>query len=114
MNDNTPADRSAHTASPTFARLAELEAAGVAYALLTVVAVRGSAPREAGARMIVHAGGTTEGTIGGGGVEQSAVADARAVLEGRLGGGDHVLRSYLLNMALDQCCGGEVEVHIAA
>lgn len=95
----------------THARLAELDARGDAYALLTVIAVRGSSPREAGARMILHADGRLEGSIGGGGLEQDALRDARALLEGRTPG-DHLVRGYALNMARDQCCGGEVEVYV--
>jgi len=44
-------------------------------ALVSVLAVNGSAPREAGARMIVTASGGFHGTIGGGALE--AVMNAR-------------------------------------
>jgi xanthine dehydrogenase large subunit len=46
---------------------------------VTVVSTRGSAPREAGAAMLVTADGI-EGTIGGGALEWEAMAQARAML----------------------------------
>jgi len=52
-----------------YARMAEAVAAGESAALATVVAVEGSAPREVGAKMVVHAGGRIEGTVGGGKME---------------------------------------------
>ncbi|NOY28290.1 MAG: XdhC family protein, partial [Oligoflexia bacterium] len=38
-------------------------------ALVTVVGVRGSAPRHGGARMLVHLDGSIVGTVGGGAFE---------------------------------------------
>jgi len=43
--------------------------AGKPAAVATVVEVDGSAPRGAGAKMLIMADGTTVGTVGGGGVE---------------------------------------------
>ena len=98
----------------THARLAALEAQGETFVVLTVAAVKGSAPREAGARMVVRAGNAMEGTIGGGGLEHDALADARALLAAAnspdAGGPACMLRTYFLNAARDQCCGGEVQV----
>ncbi|MGP3699056.1 xanthine dehydrogenase accessory protein XdhC [Rhodobacter sp. NSM] len=68
-----------------------------------VAAVEGSAPREAGAAMLVWATGT-EGTIGGGALEWEAIARARALLPA---GGRRVDRMPL-GPALGQCCGGSV------
>mgnify|MGYP000491295396 CR=1 FL=1 len=51
--------------------------------LVTVIESRGSAPRRAGARMIVTRGGRNAGTIGGGALEHSAVQRAMQVLEER-------------------------------
>lgn len=70
--------------------------------LVTVAAVKGSAPREAGAKMLVRAGGF-DGTIGGGHLEQRALEIARAMLQ--TGGGAHVER-FPLGPSLGQCCGG--------
>src|SRR3954465_9059035 len=80
--------------------------------LVTVAAVRGHAPREAGAKMVVAAG-RTWGTIGGGNLEAVAIARARELLE------QGAARPELLPMTLSdkvrfqhsvQCCGGEVTV----
>lgn len=68
--------------------------------------VAGSAPREAGAAMLVWAGGQA-GTIGGGALEHEAARAARAMLAA--GGPDRVAR-MALGPALNQCCGGRVTV----
>ena len=50
-------------------------------ALVTIVETEGSTPRKAGARMLVHADGRTQGSVGGGRLEAELVARARAALE---------------------------------
>ena len=77
-------------------------------ALVTVVEVRGSAPREAGARMLVTPDGGFHGTIGGGALEWQAIAQARARL-GRGGAASHLSR-HALGPELGQCCGGAVRL----
>ncbi len=97
----------------THARLAALEAAGEAFVVLTLAHVAGSAPREPGARMLLRADGSIESTIGGGGLEHDALADARRLLAARLAdpaAATCELRTYFLNASRDQCCGGEVQV----
>jgi xanthine dehydrogenase accessory factor len=78
--------------------------------LVTVVSVRGHAPREAGAKMVVAAD-RTWGTVGGGNLEAVAITRARALLD------DGAAQPELLPMTLSdkvpyqhgvQCCGGEV------
>jgi len=49
--------------------------------LATVVAVRGSVPREVGARLVVDAQGQAFNTIGGGAGEARVIAQAQAVLQ---------------------------------
>ena len=49
-------------------------------AMASVVEVRGSAPREAGARMVVLRDGGFTGTIGGGALEWQAIAHAQAAI----------------------------------
>jgi len=71
---------------------------------VTVVSTRGSAPREAGAQMLVTANGIT-GTIGGGALEWEAMAQARAMLAEAA---DPLERTVSLGPGLGQCCGGAV------
>jgi xanthine dehydrogenase accessory factor len=74
---------------------------------VVIAAVRGSAPREAGASMIVAAEGV-HGTVGGGRLEWEVLAQARALLiEGRP---QVRLSKFVLGPGLGQCCGGAVEV----
>lgn len=78
--------------------------------LVTVASVRGHAPREAGAKMVVAPQGTW-GTVGGGNLEAVAVARARILLQ------HGATQPELLPVTLSdkvpfqhgvQCCGGEV------
>lgn len=90
-------------------RLREQRRPGV---LITVTTVRGHAPRDAGAKMVVGADGEWD-TIGGGNLEATAVERARAMLDA-----DHAApQSFSLRLTDKapaahgrQCCGGEVEV----
>ena len=87
--------------------LATLHASGEAFALVSVIRVRGSAPRERGARMMV----TTDrvvGTIGGGGLEHQAIEQARTQLHS----GEDLELSAELTPAHDQICGGAVDLLI--
>jgi xanthine dehydrogenase accessory factor len=67
---------------------------------------RGSAPRAAGACMIVMRD-RSEGTIGGGHLEYEAIRDAQALLN-NTGERSMQLRRMILGKELAQCCGGEV------
>ena len=78
--------------------------------LVTVSSVRGHAPREAGAKMVVAAD-KTWGTVGGGNLEAVAIDHARALLR------EDAVVPETLEVALSdkaplqlgvQCCGGEV------
>lgn len=93
------------------ARAAEGSSRGEAAVLVTLVAVDGPAPREPGARMLVFADGRTEGTIGGGALELTAVAEARALL-GR-GERTHLATHELTDRGL-RCGGGRVTLFYEA
>jgi xanthine dehydrogenase accessory factor len=89
--------------------LREQRRAGV---LVTVTAVRGHAPRDAGAKMVVAADDAW-GTIGGGNLEATALAQARSMLEA------DTIEPVSLTVPLSdkapsehgqQCCGGEVSL----
>ncbi|HEX2509864.1 MAG TPA: xanthine dehydrogenase accessory protein XdhC [Microvirga sp.] len=89
-------------------RLADLVAAHGAAALVSVLDVKGSAPREAGARMIVRPDGAFHGTIGGGQLEWRMLGIAReAIARGR---GPARFIAQALGPDLGQCCGGHVTV----
>ena len=75
---------------------------GRATVLVTVATVKGSAPREPGARMLVAHDAVT-GTIGGGQLEHRAISIARELLAD---GGGVDLRRFPLAASLGQCCGG--------
>jgi xanthine dehydrogenase accessory factor len=80
-------------------------------AMVTVAATRGSSPREAGARLIVHPDGGFTGTIGGGTLEWRALALAQAALADRHAKLAQV-RTFALGPQLGQCCGGSVDLVI--
>ncbi|EWT05453.1 molybdenum cofactor sulfurylase [Intrasporangium chromatireducens Q5-1] len=80
--------------------------------VVTVTEVRGHAPREAGAKMVVTADDVHD-TIGGGNLEASAVQRARELLEA--GGTTPETLTFSLTdkaptMHGRQCCGGEVSI----
>ncbi len=77
-------------------------------ALVTVAEVRGSAPRDAGARIVIGVDGSFRGTIGGGELEWRAIALARTAL--RAGRPSASLARFTLGPDLGQCCGGSVRL----
>ena len=81
---------------------------------VTVAAVRGSAPREPGATMVVTPTRVL-GTIGGGNLEYIAIEQARDTLAGQrpLPRGGAVER-FVLGTDLSQCCGGVAFLHFEA
>jgi len=93
------------TVNEWIGELCDLSAAGEAAVLVTVAGIRGSAPREIGAKMIVSAS-ETFGTIGGGQLEYQATRIAAGMLDADR----PTLRSFPLGPSLGQCCGGVVEI----
>lgn len=85
-----------------------LDAQGRA-SMVTLAAIRGSSPREAGARMIIRPDGTFTGTIGGGTLEWKAIAIAQAALANPSASKAET-RGFALGPELGQCCGGNVEL----
>jgi xanthine dehydrogenase accessory factor len=83
---------------------------GEIFALATVIDRSGSAPRSAGAKMLVRQDGSIEGTVGGGILEAQVRELAAKVLR------DHqtLLRGFQFNgkdaASMDAICGGQVEV----
>lgn len=84
----------------------ELLAAGTPLILAEVSATRGSAPRDAGAWMLVAAEAVA-GTIGGGQLEYIAIDRARILLRRGLAA---ETMQVPLGPAIGQCCGGQVRL----
>lgn len=79
--------------------------------LVEVTRALGSAPREAGTRMLVSAAHCA-GTVGGGHLELKAIAQARQMLAAGSAGPQSL--HFPLGPALGQCCGGAVTLGFAA
>jgi len=78
-------------------------------ALVSILAIAGSAPREAGVRMLVTRDALA-GTIGGGNLEMQALRQARLALDQPKG--SWRVQDYPLGPFLQQCCGGKVRLLI--
>lgn len=89
-------------------KMSEQMTLGEAVALVRVTTAKGSAPREAGAHMVVTATGSF-GTIGGGRLEWEAIEAARRLLAQ---GEATISMALPLGPALGQCCGGHVSLRI--
>ncbi|MGJ8725177.1 MAG: xanthine dehydrogenase accessory protein XdhC [Roseibacillus sp.] len=82
-----------------------LKAAGLAGVVVTVAAVRGSVPTEAGAKILVNEAGLIAGTVGGGKVEAQAVSEAQRLM----GKGEGCeLVTWNLQRDVGMTCGGEM------
>lgn len=88
--------------SLVFRRAAEALEKGESAVLVTVVAVEGAAPREAGAKMLVFPDGHAEGTVGGGALEYHAIQKALDLLKE----GKQTLLEFLELRDLGMLCGG--------
>lgn len=86
--------------------LSDISAAGERAVLVTVAGIRGSAPRETGAKMIVTEKETV-GTIGGGQLEYQCTRIAVGMLDDDDGA---ILQTFPLGSEMGQCCGGVVEM----
>ncbi|NOY57333.1 MAG: XdhC family protein, partial [Calditrichaeota bacterium] len=79
------------------------------YAVLaTVVDSKGSAPRTAGARMLIKKDGTILGSIGGGAVEKAVVDEAKEIA----GTEQTKLLAYDLGKDLSMSCGGRMTIFL--
>jgi xanthine dehydrogenase accessory factor len=90
--------------------VSELRRARQPGVLVTVIAVRGHAPREAGAKMVVGQL-RTWGTIGGGNLEQAAVIHARGLIAASTTEPETSVTRLSDRAPAQhgvQCCGGEV------
>jgi len=85
----------------------ELKESKTPFCWATVVKAEGSAPRHAGAKMIVTRE-ESHGTVGGGGLEHEVIEDAKKAIRRRIS----ELKRYSLTEGGVQPCGGEVEIFL--
>lgn len=83
---------------------------GESFVLASIFDSQGSAPRTAGARMIIKKDGKTYGTVGGGKVEALVIVDSREIFNTK----KTVLKEYKLqeeeNKGIGMACGGDVSI----
>lgn len=84
-----------------------LQAHGSPYCLVTVMDVKGSSPREVGAKMVVSESHSFA-TIGGGALEYAAINLARDFIN--TPASKPQLQTFDLSKDLQQCCGGVVSL----
>ncbi|MGH8727407.1 MAG: xanthine dehydrogenase accessory protein XdhC [Burkholderiales bacterium] len=89
--------------------LQRLRRDGAPSVLVTVASVKGSTPREPGAKMVVTQN-ETFGTIGGGRLEFNSIEQARRILEAPPESYGAQFIRFPLGPGLGQCCGGLVNV----
>jgi xanthine dehydrogenase accessory factor len=93
-------------------RLAELAASGAPFASVTLVDAVGSAPQDAGSKMLVTAAGLDMGTIGGGRVEAKAIALAQEMFAERKPSTPSAqLVEWNLQRDVGMTCGGVVKLY---
>lgn len=94
-------------ATTWFEAINDCQQKGQAYVIVTVLAIAGSTPREAGCKMVVT-GDDQFDTIGGGHLEFETTQQARELLASNQQ--TQKIVSYPLSSRLGQCCGGAVKV----
>ena len=81
---------------------------GLDAVLCSIIYTKGSTPRKVGAKMLVFAGGTIKGTIGGGNLEKEVIKNALIQLKKN----EPKLFKHDLLHQHNMCCGGTVEIFI--
>lgn len=90
-------------------RLAEMAEDGKPFVLVTLVEAIGSTPQDAGTKMLVDASGLRFGTVGGGKVEQQAIATAQGMLADPAAK-PCTLVEWNLKRDVGMTCGGTVKL----
>lgn len=85
----------------------QLSQQGQSYVLVTLLGVRGSAPRDSGTKMVISDSATFD-TIGGGHLEYKATEIAQQLI--RDGQSGQKIEHFPLSAKLGQCCGGSTSV----
>lgn len=83
-----------------------LQRRGECFAIATIIAVAGSAPRHSGAKMLITAAAIT-GSVGGGRLEEEIIRRARQMLADSASP-PVVVGAVSLAATMGQCCGGKV------
>ena len=94
-----------------YQELARLLSKGEPAVLATVISSEGSAPREAGAKMLIRKDGTSIGTVGGGGVEYQVLKRAAQIVSSGEAETIHLDLSGREGQAV-MICGGSMGVFI--
>jgi xanthine dehydrogenase accessory factor len=87
--------------------VSELSRQDRGFVIVTILSVQGSAPRQAGTKMVVD-DTTCHDSIGGGNLEHQAIARSRQLLD--QGRKTAIRQEFVLGNDLSQCCGGKVEL----
>src|SRR5262245_46149963 len=110
-NRDPLSDFHAHVEPDVWETLVRWRREGRRVVLVSVAATHGMTPRKAGARMLCAEDGATCGSVGGGALEQAALAAATELF------GSHDNERTLhwqLTQELGMCCGGEMVVRLEA
>ncbi|MCB5160682.1 xanthine dehydrogenase accessory protein XdhC [Marinomonas algarum] len=89
--------------------LADVEKAGQAWVMATVIGAQGSSPRDAASKMIITESHTFD-TIGGGQLEFAVCQKGRAMLNAGNKNAAYQLENFPLAAKTNQCCGGTVTI----
>ena len=98
--------------STIYHELRKLVSAGEEVALATIVSVKGSVPREVGAKMIIHPLGRHVGTVGGGCGEGDVIRTALDVIQDGIPRTVHVDLTEDISMQSLGVCGGVMDVFV--
>ena len=103
-------ESSQHYANKYIERLAELDQRGEPFVSVTLVEAIGSTPQDVGAKMLVDQHGLNFGTIGGGRVEQRALALAAEMIQDTTPRPRVELVEWNLQRDIGMTCGGSVRM----
>ncbi|WPU63677.1 xanthine dehydrogenase accessory protein XdhC [Peredibacter starrii] len=84
----------------------KLTSEGTSFVMVTMTGVRGSAPQDIGAKMLVTKDGLFYGTVGGGKVEMASIKKSQEILKGEQSPPESVV--WNLQKDIGMSCGGEV------
>lgn len=90
-------------------KLSALVASETAFAVITLVSIRGSAPQVVGAKAIATESGLESGTVGGGKIEAAALKHAQSMLTAASAPACELV-TWNLQTDIGMTCGGEVQL----